>query len=49
MQQAKVLKEAVDIVWHKEKVLKVYVQPWIDETFIIIETIEGKLVEMQGM
>jgi len=48
MQQAKALKEQVEEAWHKEAVLKVCVQPWIDEAFTITSTIEGKLAQMQG-
>jgi len=38
----------MDAAWHKEVVLKVCVQPWIDEAFTIIVAIEGKLIQMQG-
>ena len=44
MQQEKALKEQVDAVQHKEAVLRVYLQPWIDEAFIIIGSIEAKLM-----
>lgn len=40
MQQAKELKEKVDVAWHKEAVLKACVQPWINKAFIIIKKIE---------
>ena len=43
MQQAKALEEQVDMAWHKEAVLKVHIQPSIDEAFTIIVEIEGKL------
>ena len=49
MQQAKALKEQVDMVGHKETILKAHVQPWIDEAFTITENIEGKLTHIQGM
>lgn len=42
------MKEQVDVAWHREAVLKVRVQPWINEAFAIIAKIEGKLVQMQG-
>lgn len=48
MQQAKALKEKVDVARHKEVVLKVHVQPWIDEAFIITTCIEEKFAQMQG-
>lgn len=48
MQQAKVLKAQVDATQHKEAVLKVCIQLWIDEAFTIIAAIEGKLTQMQG-
>lgn len=44
MQQDKALKEQVDVVRHKEVVLKACIQPWIDEAFVITTSIEGKLV-----
>jgi len=39
MQQAKALKEKVDTARHREAVLKVRIQPWIDEAFVITTTI----------
>ena len=39
MQQAKALKEQVVASWHKEEVLKVCLQPWIDEEYTITTTI----------
>ena len=42
MQEAKALKEKVDIVRHKEAVLKARIHPWIDEAFMITKNIEGK-------
>jgi len=49
MKQAKVLKKKLDAAQHKEVVLKVRVQPWIDEAFIFTTSIEAKLTQMQGM
>lgn len=49
MQQEKSLKEKVDTLRHREAVLKVRVQPWIDEEFIIIASIEANFSHMQGM
>lgn len=48
MQQTKALKEQVDVSRHKEVVLNACVQPWFDEAFVIIVTIEGQLEKMQG-
>lgn len=48
MQQEKVLKEQVDPTWHKEAVLKVRLQPWIDEAYTITASIEAKLVQLQA-
>ena len=49
MQQAKELKEQVDAARHKEAVLKVDVQPWINEVFNITVDIEGKIAHIQGI
>jgi len=49
MQQAKALKEQVDAARHIAAVLEASVQPWINKAFFITTTIEGNLVEMQGM
>jgi len=49
LQQVKVLKEQVDVAQQKEAVLKVRVQPWIDEAFYINADIKGKLVQMKVM
>lgn len=49
LQQAKALKEQVDTVCQKEAVLKAHVQPWIDEAFLIMADIEGKLTLMKAM
>lgn len=48
MQQEKGLKEQVDAAQHKEVVLKVHIQPWIDEAFIITGSIEAKLTQKKG-
>lgn len=48
MQQAKELKEQVDVAQHEGAVLKACVQPWIDEVFVITTSIEAKLTQMQG-
>ena len=48
MQEAKALKEQVDVTRHKEAVLKVHLQPWIDEAYTITTSIEGKLAELQS-
>ena len=49
MQQAKALKYQMDAARHKEAVLKARIQPWIDEAFMIMANIEGKLAHIQGM
>ena len=49
MQQERALKEQVDVARQKEALLKVCIQPWINETFTITTYIEGKLAEMQGL
>ena len=41
MHQDKALKEQVDIARYKEAVLKVHIQPWIDEDLKITANIEG--------
>ncbi len=48
-QNAKALKEQLDASRHKEAVLKVRIQPWINEAFTITAEIEGKLAHMQWM
>ncbi len=48
MQQEKALKEQVDVARHKEAVLKVHLQPWIDEAYTITTFIEGKLAKLQA-
>lgn len=45
-QEAKLLKEKVDAAHQKEAILKVHVQPWIDEAFLITAGIEKKLAQM---
>lgn len=47
MQQMKVLKEQVDVSRHKETVLKVRLQLWINAAYIIIASIQEKLMQMQ--
>ena len=47
MQQAKVLKEQVDVARHKETVLKARLQLWIHEAYIIIAPIEERMMQMQ--
>ena len=39
----------MDATRHKEAVLKVRIQPWMDEAFTIMANIKGKLAHMQGM
>jgi len=46
MQQARALKEQMDATRQKEALLKVCVQPWINEVFTIMANIEGKLAQM---
>lgn len=48
MHKAKVLKEQVDVSWHKEEVLKEHLYPWIDEAYAITASIKGKFVKMQA-
>lgn len=48
MQHSKALKEWVDGTRRKEAVVKVCIQPWINEAFTITTIIEGKLAQMQG-
>lgn len=49
LQQAKALKEQVDVARQKEAVLKACVQPWIDEAFLITVDIKEKLAHMKAM
>ncbi len=49
MREAETLKEQVDAARQKEALLKVRIQPWIDEAFTIMADIEGKLAQMQGL
>jgi len=37
----------VDVARHKEVVLKARLQPWIDEAYMVIASIEGKLATLQ--
>jgi len=46
MQEEKAFKEQVDISHHKEADLKACLQPWIDEAYEIIASIEGNLVKL---
>ena len=39
----------MDATRHKETVLKVCLQPWIDEAYVITAFIEEKLAQMQGL
>jgi len=43
MQQARSLKEQVDVGRQKEALLKECIKPWIDEAFTITAEIKGKL------
>ena len=43
MKEEKALKEQVDVAQHKKSVLKVHLQPWIDEAYLITTSIEGML------
>ena len=47
MQQAKTLKEQVDVARHKEVVLKMRLQLWIYEVYIATASIKGKLAQLQ--
>jgi len=49
LNQANPLKEQVDVARQKEVVLKMHVEPWIDEAFLITTDIEGKLAKMKVM
>lgn len=49
LQQARALKDQLDGAHEKEALLKECIQPWIDEAFIVIATIEGKLETMQEL
>lgn len=49
LQQAKLLKEHVDVAWQKEAVLKACVQPWIDEALLITADNKRKLAQMKVM
>lgn len=46
-EEAKVLKEQVDAAQRKEAVLKVHLNPWLDEAYLIITSIEGRLASLQ--
>ena len=49
LQEAKQLKEQVDVVLHKEAVLKVRLKPWLEESYAAIGNIKIKLVTLQAM
>ena len=42
------LKEQVDVTRHKEAVLKACLQPWIDEAYTIMASIEGKIMKLEA-
>lgn len=48
LHEAKQLKKHVDVVLHKEVVLKARLKPWLDEAYMVIASIEGKLVTLQA-
>ena len=48
MKEAKAFKEQVDATRHKEEILKVRLQPWIDEAYTITASIEAKLMQLQA-
>lgn len=48
LHEAKQLKEEVDIVLHKEAVLKARLKPWLDEAYAVTWNIEGKFVTLQA-
>jgi len=43
-----VLKEQVDVVQHKEAVLKACLHPYIDEAYTITTSIEANLTQLQA-
>lgn len=47
MQEAKALKEQVDVGQHKEAILNARLQPWLNEAYLITAIIEGKLASIQ--
>jgi len=49
LKEAKQLKEQVDVVLHKEAVLRARLKPWLEEAYIVIGNVEGKLVTLQAM
>lgn len=49
LQQGKALKDKVDVSHQKDVVLKVHIQEWIDEAFLIMAGIEAKLMKMKVM
>ena len=38
----------MDAARHKEAVLKVHLQPWIDEAYTITASIEAKIAQLQA-
>jgi len=49
LQEAKQLKEHVDAMLYKEVVLTARLKPWLEEAYVIIGNIEGKLANLQAM
>ena len=47
MKQEKALKEQVDDARHKEAILQVHLQLWIDEVYVVTTSIEEKLTQLQ--
>ena len=46
--EVKQLKEQVDAAQHKEAMLKVWLKPWLDESYSVTAFIEGKLANLQA-
>ena len=40
------MKEQVDASQHKEVMLKACLKPWLDEAYLIMTTIKGKLASL---
>lgn len=49
MKEIRALKAQVDATRKKEAVLKERIQPWLDKSFLVSTTIEGKLAYMQAV
>lgn len=49
LQEAKQMKEQVDITLHKEAVLMAQLKPWLGEAYEVTGNIEGKLATLQEM